>query len=61
MNDFFIKEIMGLLIGNTKDKVVYVRTLMVGKRTTKESARVEVDDNELVEALMLASSLKVKI
>ncbi len=52
---------MGLLIGNTKDKVVYVRTLMVGKRTTKESARVEVDDNELVEALMLASSLKVKI
>jgi len=55
------QEIMGLLIGNTKDKVVYVRTLMVGKRTTKESARVEVDDNELVEALMLASSLKDEV
>jgi hypothetical protein len=52
---------MGLLIGNSDEKVVYVRTLMVGKRSTKESARVEVNDNELVQGLMMASSLKVGI
>ena len=34
---------------------------MVGKRTTKEKSRVEIDDNELISAYELATSLKVGI
>eukprot|EP00088_Acartia_fossae_P019855 TRINITY_DN2160_c0_g1_i2.p1 TRINITY_DN2160_c0_g1~~TRINITY_DN2160_c0_g1_i2.p1 ORF type:complete len:638 (+),score=188.55 TRINITY_DN2160_c0_g1_i2:58-1971(+) len=52
------QEVMGLLIGSIKDDVVIIRSLMVGKRTTKEKSRVEIDDIELIAASELATSLK---
>jgi len=52
------QEIMGMLIGDVQGKVVNIRSLKVGKRSTKESLRVEVDSNELIEAMEVASALK---
>jgi len=51
------QEIMGMLIGDIQEKVVNIRSLKVGKRSTKESLRVEVDSSELIEAMEVASAL----
>ena len=54
------QEIVGLLIGQVEDNIISISALKIVKRLDKKKDRVEISDEQMMEAMLYADHLKTK-
>ena len=54
------QEIVGLLIGQVEDNVINISALKIVKRLDKKKDRVEISDEQMMEAMLYSDHLKTK-